>query len=145
MGAAIEGAVLVCVLGNEKCCERWGFEAVRAMPPYAVEGPAPAPTNGVTLFDNVTFMMRLSLPTNSFCGRPQPRPQNICELTDRAAHQAALEQREPRKQNPPKRAAPPALRRARAGLRAATARAPHSRSYPPHKGTGTNSTETRQN
>jgi ribosomal protein S18 acetylase RimI-like enzyme len=66
-------AVLVCVLGNEKYYERWGFEAVRALPPYAMEAPAPAPVEGAlppTASHFSTFLgatlMRLSLPRQKF-------------------------------------------------------------------------------
>ena len=40
-------ALLVAVLGNEAYYARkWGFAAVRALPPYAMEAPAPAPAEG---------------------------------------------------------------------------------------------------
>jgi GNAT superfamily N-acetyltransferase len=40
-------ALLVSVLGNDGYyAKKWGFSAVRALPPYAMVAPAPAPAEG---------------------------------------------------------------------------------------------------
>ena len=63
-------ALLVSVLGNEAYYERFGFEAVRELPPYGMQEPAPAPGVGERLpptpshfsVEARATLMRLALP-----------------------------------------------------------------------------------